>query len=142
MLSRKIALLLLTVNIFFPRHDDTLFFIYNSTDDFPTVISDTFHKALSPNTYPCQLCKLTYNTFSKKKKWKDYLSNLDYNYLFLYKNNQFVIDNKITELPIILFGSATNSKILLSKFDIDKSSNLDHMINMIDIKLKAYRAVD
>ena len=133
---KKIILLLLfsLFNVIFSQ--DTIFFVYNSKDDFYTIISDTFHKALKPDTYPCQLCKLTYNTVSKKKRWKEYLATLEHESHFFYKQDPFVIDNKITEFPLILMGSTNNYKILLSKDDINQNRSLEELINMINLKLK------
>ena len=121
---------------------DKIFFIYNSQDDFYTILTDTMHKAIKPETYPCLLCKLTYNTFNKKKKWKYFLSNLEYEPVFLYKGDKFIIENNISEFPLILFGSSNNLDVLLSKKEIDQNSNLDQLINMIDVKLKQYKAVN
>ena len=128
------------INISFS--EDTIFFIYNSQDDFYTLFSDTIHKTFKPETYPCQLCKLTYNTFNKKKKWRTFLSELNYEYIFLYKHDKFIAENKIIDFPLIMIGSNKDPKILLLKRDINKNTNLDELINMIDVRLKEYEAVN
>ena len=133
--------LFLTIILNINFSQDKIFFIYNSKDDFYTIVSDTFHKTLKPNTYPCQLCKLTYNTFSKKKKWKEYLENLNYEYDFFYKEDSFVIDNKISEFPIILIGANKNYKILLSKNDININNSLDQLISMINTRIEKHENV-
>tara|TARA_B100001250_G_C19644698_1_gene719837 strand:- start:54 stop:365 length:312 start_codon:yes stop_codon:yes gene_type:complete len=78
----------------------SIFFIYNSKDDFYRVIYDTFHKSLNPGTYPFELCKLTYNTFAKKSQWKDPLSKLEYPHHFLYKEDSFIVSNEIKEFNL------------------------------------------
>tara|TARA_X000001036_G_scaffold346194_1_gene326103 strand:+ start:2476 stop:2856 length:381 start_codon:yes stop_codon:yes gene_type:complete len=122
--------------------EETIFFIYNSKDDFQTIFVDTVHKKINPDTYPCQLCKLTYDTFSRKKKWQTFLKQLSYKYFFLYKDDKFVIDNQVLEFPIILFVSNNNLKVLLSKKEINQSSSLDQLITMIDVRLKEQKVVN
>ena len=122
--------------------EETIFFIYNSKDDFQTIFVDTVHKKINPDTYPCQLCRLTYDTFSRNKKWQTFLKQLSYKYFFLYKDDKFVIDNQVLEFPIILFVSNNNLKVLLSKKEINQSSSLDQLITMIDVRLKEQKVVN
>jgi len=41
-----------------------------------------------------------------------------------------------------MIGSNKSPKILLSKRDINKNTDLDELINMIDVRLKEYEAVN
>ncbi len=43
-----------------------LIFVYNANSDLFSTVTDFAHKILSPSTYQCQLCALTYGNFSKK----------------------------------------------------------------------------
>tara|TARA_Y100001970_G_C13710072_1_gene591466 strand:+ start:81 stop:494 length:414 start_codon:yes stop_codon:yes gene_type:complete len=112
-------------------NSDTIYFVYNANDDFFSVMGDFFHKSFSPQTYPCELCKLTYNAVDKKKKWKNFLNSLEHNYEFVYKNNNYEFLNKETTYPIILFGDNKNSKILISTNEINSCNNLDELIELI-----------
>ena len=47
-----------------------LFLIYNANSGFFNVIKDALQKSISPSTYSCNLCGLTYGTIRMKSKWK------------------------------------------------------------------------
>ena len=44
--------------------------------------------------------------------------------------------------PLIIIVSNKGPEILLLKRDINKNTNLDELINMIDVRLKEYEAVN
>ena len=134
MVKHSFFSLLFIINII--SAENKIFFVYNSHDDIYTIFTDTIHKTIKPATYSCQLCKLTYNTFNKKKKWESFLSNLKYESVFLYRDDEFIRKKNISEFPIILFGSSDELQVLLSKEDINKNRSLDELINMIHIRLK------
>ena len=60
------------------------YFVYNAKSGLFNKMSDAAHKALSPDTYDCNLCKLTYGLSSMKKEWKEFIQN--YNIEFTYKD--------------------------------------------------------
>ena len=117
------------------KADDTLYFIYNAKNDTKSVLNDFFHKTLSPKTYPCNLCKITYNTFTKKNKWKKYLDNTNYNYKFLYKNQSNYFNNPIIDFPSIVFGNKINYKIVLNSTELNVILNIDSLIFHFENKL-------
>ena len=50
-----------------------LIFIYNAESGLFNAVSDYLHKVISPDTYACSLCQITYGNLGMKKKWKDFL---------------------------------------------------------------------
>ena len=115
---------------------DTIYFIYNAKGDVFSVIGDFFHKSLSPKTYPCKLCDLSYGPIMKKKVWKDFLDTLDIDYKFLYKNEIDEFSNRIDELPVILIGNKDNVEVLLSKEEIDRSKDIYSLIDNMNLKIQ------
>ena len=63
-----------------------LLFIYNADSDPLSVAMDFGHKILSPATYDCRLCGLTYGYFSMKGEWKTFVSELPLPVEFLHKD--------------------------------------------------------
>ena len=116
--------------------EPTIFFVYNAKNDFPSIVGDFFHKSLAPKTYPCQLCKLTYGTFSKKKQWEEYLSSLKYNYQFVYKNDIKKLTYIDNQYPVILFGQENKWDILVSKEELNNCQTIEKLIDKITLKLK------
>lgn len=55
---------------------DCLIFVYNADAKITSAAFDFLHKIISPATYPCKLCEITYGTFSMVKEWKDFLATL------------------------------------------------------------------
>jgi hypothetical protein len=56
----------------------TLLFVYNAADGVFAAIGDAVHKAVSPETYPCSLCAITYGAVSMRPEWRAYLKSLPY----------------------------------------------------------------
>lgn len=46
-------------------------FIYNAKTGVANSLFDLAHKIISPDTYQCNLCKLTHGTFTESKKFKE-----------------------------------------------------------------------
>ena len=49
-----------------------IYFIYNAKGGKWNYIVDTVHKYVSPNTYECNLCQITYD-LKMKRAWKDFI---------------------------------------------------------------------
>ena len=47
-----------------------LLFVYNANSGTLNSLFDLGHKLFSPKTYKCNLCALTFNTFTENTLWK------------------------------------------------------------------------
>jgi hypothetical protein len=65
---------------------EALVFVYNADAGLFSAVSDFAHKIISPETYACNLCKLTYGNFAMKREWKDFIDGLKCAKLFLHKD--------------------------------------------------------
>ncbi len=63
---------------------EKLIFVYNAKSDIINSVFDYAHKLISPNTYSCQLCKLTHSNFGEKVEWKDFKEQSDIDMKFLH----------------------------------------------------------
>ncbi|AHM58535.1 hypothetical protein D770_01305 [Flammeovirgaceae bacterium 311] len=63
-----------------------ILFVYNADSSLEHQVFDFLHKAVSPGTYQCSLCAITYGTFTIKKDWKDFIASLSMPVEFLYRN--------------------------------------------------------
>lgn len=54
-----------------------LILVYNADRGFFNIIKDSLHKAISPSTYKCNLCALTYGTVSMKEEWLRFIERLE-----------------------------------------------------------------
>ena len=69
----------------------SLIFVYNADSGIFNSISDTANKIISPSTYRCNLCKITYGIVNEKDEWKSFISNLPYKINFLHKNKYDIL---------------------------------------------------
>ncbi len=89
---------------------EQVIFVYNANSDLFSTVTDFAHKILSPSTYQCQLCALTYGNFSKKQEWKYFVESLSIQTVFLHKDefeNQYKIK---TALPAVFVCSKRSNK--------------------------------
>lgn len=68
-----------------------LLFVYNADGGTLAGLKDLFHKILSPATYPCALCGITYGTTSMRPEWKEFIKTLPVPVDFLHRD-EFVRD--------------------------------------------------
>ena len=64
-----------------------LVFVYNADSGLFGTATDFTHKILSPSTYRCRLCALTYGNFTIKDEWKSFIAQLPFSITFLHKND-------------------------------------------------------
>ena len=116
---------------------EKLIFIYNASDDLVSVSLDFVHKILSPSTYQCSLCKITYGNVSMRNKWKKYIYNSNYDFEFLYKNNylEYHKDLKIENFPVAYKYNGNSYDIFISKEEFDSCDDLDSLIQIVNQKL-------
>ena len=113
-----------------------IIFVYNADSDFFSSVSDFAHKIISPGTYKCNLCKITYGNLGAKKKWKEFVSGLKFETEFLHKD-EFVkkYGMKKFGLPAIYIEETRKLKLVVSSKEINSIKNLDGMIKLVKKKL-------
>ena len=120
------------------NYRNKLIFIYNASNDYLSIAFDFTHKIISPKTYECSLCKVTYGAFKMHKEWKDYLESVDLEVIFLYKNNykKYFPNLNPKSFPASYIYNGKSYMDFLDRHDFDSCDNLESLIKLIDIKLK------
>ena len=131
-----LLLLFLTSGALCGEDESELIFIYNAKSGLVNEFLDFAHKIVSPSTYNCNLCALSYGNFTMKKKWSDYISSLPVRSTFTYKDkvSEYGYDN--IELPSIIFQDKSKSKVIISSEEINKLKKIDQLINILSDRLK------
>ena len=131
-----LLLLFLTSGALCGEDESELIFIYNSKSGLVNEFLDFAHKIVSPSTYNCNLCALSYGNFTMKKKWSDYISSLPVRSTFTYKDkvSEYGYDN--IKLPSIIFQDKSKSKVIISSEEINKLKKIDQLINILSDRLK------
>ena len=115
---------------------EQLIFVYNANGDLLSSVTDFAHKLLSPSTYQCHLCALTYGNFLIKQEWKSFIENLPVQTLFLYKDEfekQYRIE---TDLPTAFISANGAIREIITRQEIESCQSLDELRNIVTEKLK------
>ena len=116
-----------------------LILIYNAKSGLANSIIDAGHKLISPKTYQCSLCSLTYNNFGKKSKWSDFLNELKIKSKFLYEDQ--TIENEYFDngnLPSIYLNIEGKYRLISSASDLNAHKNLDSLILSLRKKVEEF----
>ena len=134
---RTILLLLFLMSYALCRENENeLIFIYNAKSGLVNQFLDFSHKIVSPSTYNCNLCAISYGNFLMKKKWSNYISSLPVRSIFTYKDkvSEYGYDN--IELPSIIFRNDSRSGVIISNDKINNLKNIEQLIELLNEKLK------
>lgn len=107
-----------------------LIFVYNADSGFANALMDIGHKVISPDTYQCNLCGLTFGVFSEQKKWKQFREESDTQMEFLHRDEFERKYNQQFEYPIV-FKQDQDLEIAISKTDLESIPTLDRLIEQI-----------
>ena len=134
---RTILLFLhLISSVFCIENESELIFIYNAKSGIVNEFLDFAHKIVSPSTYNCNLCAISYGNFTMKKKWSDYISSLPVRSTFTYKDKVSEYGYNNIELPSIIFRNGSRSKVIISSEEINNLKKIDQLINILSDRLK------
>ncbi len=133
-----------------------LIFVYNANSGALNSLMDSVHKIISPKTYDCKLCDLTYDVFKENELWSRFRESVTNNYPnlqleFLHKNEfEKVYWSKWLpkySYPMILsvsdeeqdyndgFGTNSGMDIFLSTEEMNVIMELPELIKAIETRL-------
>ena len=98
--------------------------------------SGLFQKTATPGTYPCKLCSLTYSGAFMKKVWKEYVTSLGMDTVFLHKD-EFVetYPRNAMSFPVVLLARGNDLKTLISSNDFKELDDLTDLIKLMSERL-------
>ena len=116
---------------------DVIIFVYNADAGLFSLVSDFAHKIISPQTYACHLCQLTYGNFSIKKDWKNFVEKIPFRKEFLHRD-EFIRkypnqDGK--ELPAVYGLNEGDLTEILSANEINAFEELEGLKNALREKM-------
>lgn len=113
-----------------------LVFVYNANAGIAAAIMDSIHKTLSPATYACSLCAITYGAVRMDPAWKAWLKARHADSVFYHRDDFFAAytDLMIT-LPAILVEHDGIMTPLLSSTQIAAADSVDRLIVLIEDRL-------
>jgi len=115
-----------------------LLFVYNADSGLFNIVSDFAHKIISPRTYACDLCALTYGNFTMKHEWKTFLNALPLSVSFMYKNEFVKQYNLAIELPAVFIQSDDDLHVLISNQAIKACEDLQQLKQLLTSRLNSF----
>ena len=93
----------------------TLIFVYNADEGVIAALGDAVHKLLSPATYSCSLCAVSYGALRMRPAWAAYLKALPYATRFHHRPDfrRVFPDFAALPLPAILLDDGRGPRVLI-----------------------------
>ena len=109
-------------------------FIYNANSGKINAWLDIGHKLISPDTYSCNLCSLTYGVFSEREEWKKYREENSIELEFFHKDEFEKIYQGSEEYtyPIILKSEEDGKyEVLVSTDQVNALKDIEDLIKIL-----------
>lgn len=104
----------------------TLIFVYNAPDGIVAAMIDAAHKLISPATYPCSLCAVTYGALAMRRDWKAYLKTLPHTMRFYHRDGfRRAFPGLDIALPAVLIDEGhAQPRVLLDAATLDAQADV------------------
>ncbi|WP_276165645.1 GTPase [Zobellia alginiliquefaciens] len=118
-----------------------LVFIYNANSGLKSSLLDSAHKILSPSTYDCNLCDITFGVFTENKVWRKFREETDLEMEFLHKDEyqkQYAskFGNKFT-FPIILAQTSDDLQVFVGTEEMNAIESSESLVKVIQERVGA-----
>jgi hypothetical protein len=118
-----------------------LIFIYNADSGLRNLLLDGAHKILSPSTYACSLCDITFGAFTENTVWKKFRLQLadTVQMEFLHKDEftkayRSKFGYKFT-FPIVLMETTTDLEIFVQTEELNQLEDATALIALLKARL-------
>ena len=112
-------------------------FIYNAKSGTVNSLIDWAHKIVSPDTYECSLCSMTYDNFGKRAEWSKFLREIKVKSSFIYKDHIMNDQNlKDASLPCAYLKKSNDIRLLISSDEMNAYKDLEELIVGLRKKLE------
>jgi hypothetical protein len=113
-----------------------LIFVYNANAGIVAGLLDSIHKTVSPATYECSLCGITYGKLMMDRRWKAWLKTLPHEPRFYHRPDFRAAYPAITiALPAILIEHGNRIVPLMTADDIATAGSVDALIAALRARL-------
>ncbi|SMC32797.1 GTPase [Cellulophaga tyrosinoxydans] len=114
---------------------EKLIFIYNANSGKHNALLDTMHKIVSPNTYNCNLCDITFGLFTENKTWRKFRETSKVEMVFLHKDEYLKkykskFNYKFT-FPIVLAEHLESLSVFINTDELNKLKNQEGLMKEI-----------
>ena len=112
-----------------------LIFVYNANSGRGNAFLDSMHKVLSPQTYDCKLCELTFGVVAENSTWKKFRQEATYEMLFLHKDEfaktyKSKFGYKFT-FPIVLMEGTNGLEVVITTKELNSLQTVNALIQLV-----------
>ena len=116
-----------------------LIFIYNANSGMRNAMMDTMHKVMSPSTYDCSLCNITFGLFTENVDWKEFRTNASVEMEFLHKDEfekeyASKFGHKYS-YPLVLAATGENLQILIRTEELNELEDVSGLIKLVESRI-------
>ncbi len=113
-----------------------LIFVYNADSGIVNAMKDWAHKIISPETYPCSLCALTYDNLGMRRPWREFVKQLGHDVEFLHRDElEEGYGIKDEMLPAAFILQNGNLDLWITCEAMDALNSLDELQSLVTGKL-------
>ena len=113
-----------------------LIFIYNANSGTVNAVLDSMHKVLSPSTYNCNLCDITFGLVGEKGVWRDFRDSFPLAMEFLHKDEfEKEYGSKFGhkfDYPIVLCAVEEELQVLVNTPELNLLKSAEELIALIE----------
>lgn len=115
----------------------SIVFIYNADSGLVNEMKDYIHKMVSPSSYECNLCAITYGNTGMKSEWKSFVNDLPIPVVFLHKDEFHKEYNYPgASFPCAYLEKDKRLNLLIAPNEINSCSDLEDLKALVSDKLK------
>jgi hypothetical protein len=114
----------------------SLVFVYNADSGLLNALNDGILKILSPDSYDCRLCGLTFGVMSMKSPWRTFISGLGVPVEFLHRDEfqeRYVL--KDAEFPSAYIIEGEELKTFISMEEMNGLGSLEELMDFVKVRL-------
>ena len=116
--------------------DLKIVFVYNADSGVMNTVTDYFQKIVSPSTYSCRLCAVTYGNLGMKGEWKKFIENLPIPSQFLHKDEFYEeYDMDDVAFPCAFLKKGDEMELFITSEEINACSSLDDLMDLVTRKV-------
>jgi hypothetical protein len=112
---------------------DKLIFVYNADGGIVNMFKDLIHKNVSPETYPCSLCAVTWDNLGMKREWKQFVSGLGREVEFLHRD-ELAKEHGIMDVPLpaaFIHCMGEEPELWLDSEEMDSCTSLEDLKQLV-----------
>ena len=114
--------------------------VYNADSGILNGVKDMVHRELSPNTYECNLCTLTYGYIGPVKEWQKFTQSIKGDMKFLHRDEfrQKFPSEAHRALPAIFFQEGSTISQVVDKATINSFKDVQQLISHLTSIINHY----